>query len=421
MFRIAKKELKIFFTDKRALLLSFALPVALISLFALAFGGMDKHSEPKEISLLVSDLDSTQESRNAIALLDSEKNLRTIPVPLAEAQQAVKKGKENAVLVIGKGFSDSLRSGNKLPMELQYDEAKEPEVGMLQQSLIPNLFRLNGAQGMKKKLVKQVEVKDTARLEGFYDSISALISSYYEKHADTTAEDSATAEQNGFGNFMSGIEMKKIVEQKEEVGPGLVQAVAGTTVMMLLFSMAAMGAGLLTEKEEGTLRKLLVSPIHPNQILFGKMLAANAVSTVQLIIMMIYSYFVFKLNIFQNVPALLLLIFATVFACSSFGIFLASIAKTRQQVDVMSRFIILAISAIGGSMIPSFIMPEWMQKISVIAVNYWSIQGFYDIFWRQLPLSDPTFLSRIGVLLGMGIVLTVISLRFFRKNILKMF
>ena len=285
MFKITGKELKLFFVDKRALLMTFILPIALISLFALAFGGAGKNNEARPYDLLVSDLDSTKESQNAIALLDSEKNIQLIKEPLAAAQELVKKGKQNAVLVLGKGFADSIKDGNKLPMELQYDEAKEPEIGMLQQSLIPNLFRLTGAQGMKKKLMKQVNDKDTGFVQSWFDSIGKLIAA---KSKQTSSEvDSATAEKNGFGNFMNGIEMTKLVAAKADNTVGLVQAVAGTAVMMLLFSVTAMGASLLTEKEEGTLKKLLTSPIHPYNILFGKMLTSNIVSILQLTIMMI--------------------------------------------------------------------------------------------------------------------------------------
>jgi hypothetical protein len=51
-------------------------------------------------------------------------------------------------------------------------------------------------------------------------------------------------------------------------------------------------------------------------------------------------------------------------------------------------------------------------------VNYWGIQGFYDIFWRILPLTDVTFLSRILVLALIGTTLNLIALRMFKKNIL---
>ena len=46
------------------------------------------------------------------------------------------------------------------------------------------------------------------------------------------------------------------------------------------------------------------------------------------------------------------MILATAFACASFGIFIASIAKTRKQVESYSTLIILVMSAIGGSMVP---------------------------------------------------------------------
>jgi ABC-type multidrug transport system permease subunit len=136
--------------------------------------------------------------------------------------------------------------------------------------------------------------------------------------------------------------------------------------------------------------------------------------------MFVYANLVFGLDIYHHLPSLLLMILATAYACSGFGVLLASVAKSRQQVQGLSTLIVLVMSCIGGSMVPTFIMPAFMQKISVFSVNYWGIQGFYDIFWRMLPLRDTTFLSRILVLAVIGSVLNLIALRMFRKNILKM-
>jgi ABC-type multidrug transport system permease subunit len=121
----------------------------------------------------------------------------------------------------------------------------------------------------------------------------------------------------------------------------------------------------------------------------------------------------------HHLPSLVLMIITTAYACSSFGVFLASFAKSRKQVQTLSTIIIMIMSAIGGSMIPIFIMPELMQKIAVVSVNYWSIQGFYDIFMRLLPLTDITFLSRVFVLIFIGTLLNTIALLMFKKNILK--
>ena len=201
--------------------------------------------------------------------------------------------------------------------------------------------------------------------------------------------------------------------------PGLTHSVSGTSIMMLLFSVAAIGASLLDEKQEGMLKKLLSSPMHPNNILLGKMVYANIISFSQLLIMFIYVWMVFGLDIMHHIPSLLLMIIAIAYACSGFGVFLASFANSRQQVQGYSTIIIMIMSAIGGSMIPVPVMPEFMQKISVISVNYWGIQGFYDIFWRIVPLTDFTFLSRVLVLLCIGSLLNFIALLMFKKNILK--
>jgi ABC-2 type transport system permease protein len=200
---------------------------------------------------------------------------------------------------------------------------------------------------------------------------------------------------------------------------GLVHSVAGTSVMMLLFSVAGIGGSLLDEKQEGMLKKLLCSPIPPDYILFGKLIFASIVSIIQLIVMFVYGWLIFGLDIMHHLPSLILMIFTIAFACSGFGLVLASFAKTRQQVQGFSSIIVLVMSGIGGSMIPIFVMPETMQKIAVFTVNYWGIQGIYDIFWKLVPLTDFTFLSRVFVLMCIGSFLNFIALLMFRRNILK--
>src|SRR3972149_5386364 len=156
MFKITRKELKLFFVDKRALLLTFLLPIALISLFALAFGGIGGNNESRAHELLVSDLDSTKESQRVIAQLDSEKSLQVVPISFEDGKNAVKKGNESALLIFHKGFSDSLSKGASAPIELMIDEAKEAEVGLLQQALLSKLFTLTGSAGMKNKIHEKI-------------------------------------------------------------------------------------------------------------------------------------------------------------------------------------------------------------------------------------------------------------------------
>ena len=97
-----------------------------------------------------------------------------------------------------------------------------------------------------------------------------------KNNPDLTQKELATIQQkvdeqvNGFGksddnpaNNSFGIKTTPVFAKAEQ-NLGLVQAVAGTAIMMLLFTVTGMGSGMLLEKEEGTLKKLLYSPIQPD-------------------------------------------------------------------------------------------------------------------------------------------------------------
>ena len=186
---------------------------------------------------------------------------------------------------------------------------------------------------------------------------------------------------------------------------------------MLLFSVAGVGTSILEEKENGTINRLLYSPLKGSTILYSKMLFAFFISILQLTVMFFFAWLVFNMDLGVNIPAFILMIIATAFAVSSLGIFLAAIARTRQQAQSLSTIIILVMSAIGGSMIPLFIMPSFLQKLAVLSVNYWGIQGFYDVFWRTLPLE--AILPKILILMSIGFIVTLASVQLFKKRIMK--
>ena len=405
MIRLFLKDLKVFLKDRRAILLTFLLPIALITLFALAYGGMGKSSSSRSISLLLSDLDSSDASRAVIRDLDSVDALNLRLCDSAEGLNLVKHGDYPALLILHAGFEDSLLEGKALPAELLYDELREMEVGLLQPLIISKLFSSFGKDMISERIEDYLKKK--------FPNLDPAMREKILK--DALSDNEMAASESG----TSALKLSPVQgEREDENSPGLVQAVAGTAIMMLLFSVAGLGSSLLEEKESGTIARLLLAPLSGSSILYGKMLSAYFISIIQLLAMFLFSNLVFGLNLSTNIPALILMIAATAFAVSSFGIFLAAISKTRQQSQGLSTLIILIMSAIGGSMIPLFIMPPIMQKVAYFSVNYWSIQGFYDIFWRNLPFTD--ILPRIVVLTGIGLLMTLLSIRLFRKNILKL-
>lgn len=422
MIKLAFKDLKLFFKDKRSVVLTFAIPIALITLFAFAFGGIGRKSNRK-INLQLTDLDQTEASKAAILLFDSLPGIELEQKGLEEAEKNIMKGKKSFVLIIHKGFSDSIMKGNNLPLELKYDAAQEMEMGMLQQSLIPTIATLPFNVGNPKAAIAN-------KLMGIVANSDSNTKNNIEQQSNHLFDMVANGVQNEKKNttkvnpqavdfFGSNIKMTSVIDSSKNNNIGLIQAIAGTAVMMLLFSVVGIGMGLLDEKHEGTLKRLMYIPFKHENILFGKMIAANVISILQLSVMFVFAWLAFGLNIKEYLFALVLTILATSFACSAFGVLLAAIAKNRHQVQGLSTLIILVMSAIGGSMIPLFIMPEMMQKMAVLSVNYWSIQSFYDIFWRNLPLTSMDYIFRILILLAIGLILNIIAVLAFKKNILR--
>ncbi len=399
MLKLFKKDLKIFLHDQRSVILTFLLPLILISLFAFAYGGIGGYNGRSEpVKLLVVDLDQSSSSIEIVNKIDSLEDMRITTSDSLIAKDLVIKGKYAAALIIYKGFEDSLVTADSLPIELMYDSSRETEVGIIQQNLMSTLMSSTG-----KKIVKK-------SIENFLQDQFPDI--------DQNARDNILRTAITDDNTKISVKWTSIMGERNDTKLGLIQAVAGTAILMLLFSVAGVGTSILEEKENGTINRLLYSPLKGSSILYGKMLFAFFISILQLSSMFLFAGLIFKMDLSVNIPALCLMIIATAFAVSSLGIFLAAIAKTRQQAQNLSTIFILIMSAIGGSMIPLFIMPSILQKIALFSVNYWGIQGFYDIFWRTLPLAD--ILPKIFILLSIGFIMTLASILLFKKRIMKL-
>jgi ABC-2 type transport system permease protein len=399
MFKLFKKDLILFFHDQRSVILTFLLPVILITLFAFAYGSIgayDGRSVP--VKLIVADLDQTKSSKEIIYKIDSLKDISITLSDSIKSKELVIKGKYPGALIIYKGFQDSLEAGKAMPVELVYDRSREMEIGILQQNLISILMSSTGEIIVKKSIEKYLQ-----------DQFPDIDISTRENILKTAIKKN---------NNTPAIKWTSIVGIKNDTKLGLIQAVAGTAILMLLFSVALVGTSILEEKENGTINRLLYSPLKGSSILYGKMLFAFFISILQLTAMFLFAWLIFRMDLSVNIPALILMIIATAFAVSSMGIFLAAVAKTRQQAQNLSTIIILIMSAIGGSMIPLFIMPAILQKIALLSLNYWGIQGFYDIFWRTLPLN--AILPKILILMSVGIIMTLASIRLFNKRIMKL-
>ena len=96
----------------------------------------------------------------------------------------------------------------------------------------------------------------------------------------------------------------------------------------------------------------------------------------------------FKLPLFSHLPGFFVMTVFTAAAAAAFGLVLATLSRSRQQLSGISTILILTMSALGGSMFPRFLMSPTMQKIGLVTFNAWALDGYIKVFWREAPIVD---------------------------------
>ena len=189
--------------------------------------------------------------------------------------------------------------------------------------------------------------------------------------------------------------------------PKVAMVAAGIAVMFLLFSANGAGASLLEEREAGTLGRLLSSRLTLNELLIGKWLFITGLGCTQLFAMFAWGQLVFQVDLTGHLAGFAAMTFATSAACASFALFLASLCKSRQQLHGVSVVLVLTMSAIGGSMVPRYIMSDSMKQLGKFTFNGWALDGFQKVFWYDLPLSEIRL--EVFILLSITMLLGLIA------------
>jgi ABC-2 type transport system permease protein len=218
--------------------------------------------------------------------------------------------------------------------------------------------------------------------------------------------------KTGSGGGPIAVKSRPVVGQNKR-NPMISFYAAATGVMFLLFTASGSAGALLDEAESGTLDRVLSSHVTMTTLMMGKLTFNTLLAFTQLVVMFLWAWAVFKLDLFTHISGFVVMGLCTAFAVAAFGMLLASICRTRAQLGALSTLLILTMSAIGGSMFPRFLMPVAMQKAGLWTINAWAIDGFTKVFWRDLPVRD--LWPQVSVLLAVGIVLFVIARRIARR------
>jgi ABC-2 type transport system permease protein len=212
---------------------------------------------------------------------------------------------------------------------------------------------------------------------------------------DASGGSASAADTASAGSGFEGLIAVKMTDARAEEGiahaqetPSMVAYyAAGIGVMFLLFSMTGAAGSLLEEEESGSLERVLASNISMGSLLLGKWLFFGVLGILQVVMMFVWGALVFGLDLFtpNHFTGFLAMTVVTGASAAAFGIFLATLARSRSQLGGMSTIVILIMSALGGSMVPRFVMPDFMNTTVLFTFNGWALDGYLKVFWHDDP------------------------------------
>lgn len=174
--------------------------------------------------------------------------------------------------------------------------------------------------------------------------------------------------------------------------------IGATAILFLLFS-AMQGAAIsLDERKNGISDRLLVGPSGAAAMLTGKFLFLTLIGTLQAAIIVAVGHLAFGVAVMAHLPSLALACVGSAALASAIALLVASLSGSSAQMNTVSTFIVLLFSAIGGSMVPRFMMPDWLQSLGRFTPNHWSIEAFYGILARGQTVIE--LLHVWGILFG---------------------
>ncbi len=418
---ILKTSLTSLRRDRGALALSFVLPIVFFTIFAVIFGG--RHNTTPKITVLVVDEDHSTASQRLVKGLQNEGSLHVLlrPAPkdaveqpeytATTAEAAVRAGDAPVAIVIPHGFGlspiafggDRDRAAIQLLKDSSDVVASQVIAGLLQKVVMTAMPDVMAEQGTR--MIDQYSGGLTPEQRRRMDEAVTFLR---REQASNGTQNNADA----FGGGIIAVKARDVVGESKN-NPMVSFYAAAIGVMFLLFTSSGAAGALLDEAESGTLDRVLSSRVTMTSLLAGKVCYNALLAFVQLVVMFLWGWAVFKLDLWSHIPGFVIMGVSTAFAVAVFGMLLASACKTRAQLGALSTLVILIMSSIGGSMFPRYLMPEAMQKAGLLTINAWAIDGFTKVFWRDEPVTH--LWPQVAVLLVTATTLFLIARRLSRR------
>ncbi len=372
---LVRINLRLFFADPRAVLMSVVAPIAIASFFGYIFGGGAGNQDTSRIPLLVADLDGSKITRDIISRMAADPALDVKPATPEQARDAVRKGKATAAFVIPRNFAAdaalSFLTGTRKPeLSMLYDPSHNMEMRMIEGIFTGAVMGAAGRElfGNRREVTMPFRVID----EGVTSHRGVAYNGY----------------AHSFG---------------------------GMGIQFLLMVGVEVGVNLLMRRQQGVWKRMRAAPLS-RTVLLGSRAASSAITSLgTLIILFAFARVVFGVRIQGSMAGFLGVCLAFSFMTAAFGLLIASVGKTVEATRGIAIVATLFMVMLGGAWVPTFIFPKWMQTLTVVIPTRWAMDGLDAVTWRGLGFSAVAM--PIVLLLGCTLAFGAVAVWRFRWEV----
>jgi len=373
-----KKEFLVIFRDIHALLALFIMPVIFILIMSLATKELFNSGSKPIVEILVVDMESSALSASLVKNIEKNSYISIVKIDKEETDSGLKQrlfARENRVILrIDSNLTQAMKSNDPLSaLRFELNPSMKKEWEILSVVAVESSAKALEAAMMAPRHKKIVEVNKTE-----------LAKSYIYKD-----------------------------DKKSKIPTSVQQSVPAWLVFSMFFIVIAISNSFIAERMQGTLLRIKTMNVSKPQLIASKFIPYFLINQAQVVAMIAVGIYVVPLfggdrfELAANVGALALLSSAVSFAAISFAFLVASICKTTEESTTIGGVSNIIFGALGGVMVPKFVMPDVMQKIADLSPMSWALDGFLDLFVNGAGAGD--IAGKVVMLLLFGIVCLTVS------------
>ena len=392
---LIRKDLILYFSNRRALLITLAAPILIAAFFGSVLGGAPK--KPSRVPIAVVDLDQSAVSKHIVAAIRTDSSFDLQEIDEAAAIARVREGKIRAAAVIPKDFGDAatralFRPNAKKPeVAVHFDPSQAIALQLVKGLLTEHVMKavsqaaFSGTSGMKAIAESREAVKkSTAIDEGERRDLVALFDSIER------VQSRGSFAANTTGSGVQGLSMPFAMNATEVAAPGeprynaYAHSFAGMGVQFILFMGIELGVGVLLMRRLGIWKRLRAAPVS-RALLLGSRIASGTVIAL-LLLAGIYAaaIAIFGVRIEGSVIGFLGVAVAFALLASTFGLLIAALGRTPEATRGLAILATLLLVMLGGAWVPTFVFPEWLQSATLVVPTRWAVDGLDAMTWRGL-------------------------------------